>query len=114
MPAKRKKCIGKNVMLTPIYSLSMGAKPITFEPYNINKFFPARESLIRNIPAGDGKTVNLFLQCMSKEGSEAQCQSVDTVRGLRYTVASGPLHILEAALGTRVGTKYEPSVDCGI
>jgi hypothetical protein len=27
------------------------------------KFFPVRESLVSNIPAGDGKIVNLFLQC---------------------------------------------------
>ncbi len=25
--------------------------------------FPARESLVSDIPAGDGKTANLFLQC---------------------------------------------------
>ncbi len=30
----------------------------------IIKLFPARESLARNIPAGDGKTANLFLQCI--------------------------------------------------
>ncbi len=29
----------------------------------IIKFFPARERLVSDIPAGDGKTVNLFLQC---------------------------------------------------
>jgi len=27
------------------------------------KFFPARESLVSDIPAGNGKTDNLFLQC---------------------------------------------------
>ncbi len=27
------------------------------------KLFPARESLVSDIPAGDGKTANLFLQC---------------------------------------------------
>ncbi len=27
------------------------------------KLFPARESLVSDIPAGDGKMVNLFLQC---------------------------------------------------
>ncbi len=26
--------------------------------------FPARESLVSDIPAGDGKIVNLFLQCI--------------------------------------------------
>ncbi len=28
------------------------------------KLFPARESLVSDIPAGDGKTANLLLQCM--------------------------------------------------
>jgi hypothetical protein len=27
------------------------------------KLFPSRESLVSDIPAGDGKTANLFLQC---------------------------------------------------
>ncbi len=30
----------------------------------ITKLFPARESLVSDIPAGDGKIVNLFLQCI--------------------------------------------------
>jgi hypothetical protein len=30
----------------------------------IIKLFPARESLVSDIPAGDGKMANLFLQCM--------------------------------------------------
>jgi hypothetical protein len=29
----------------------------------IIKIVPARESLVSDIPAGDGKTANLFLQC---------------------------------------------------
>jgi len=29
----------------------------------INKVFPARESLVSDIPAGDGKNYNLFFQC---------------------------------------------------
>jgi hypothetical protein len=29
----------------------------------IYELFPARESLVSDIPAGDGKIVNLFLQC---------------------------------------------------
>jgi hypothetical protein len=29
----------------------------------IIKTFPARESLVNDIPAGDGKIINLFLQC---------------------------------------------------
>jgi hypothetical protein len=30
----------------------------------IIKLFPARESLVSDIPAGDGKIANLFLQCI--------------------------------------------------
>ncbi len=33
----------------------------------IIKYFPARESLVSDIPAGDGKTANLFLQCIITE-----------------------------------------------
>jgi hypothetical protein len=29
----------------------------------IIKLFPARESLVSDVPAGDGKIANLFLQC---------------------------------------------------
>ncbi len=32
-------------------------------PPGIIKLFPRRESLVSDIPAGDGKTANLFLQC---------------------------------------------------
>jgi hypothetical protein len=28
------------------------------------QLFPARESLVSDIPAGDGKIINLFLQCI--------------------------------------------------
>ncbi len=31
------------------------------------KLFPSRESLVSDIPSGDGKTANLFLQCISHE-----------------------------------------------
>jgi hypothetical protein len=27
------------------------------------QFFPSRDSLVSDLPAGDGKTDNLFLQC---------------------------------------------------
>jgi hypothetical protein len=33
------------------------------------KLFPARDGLLSDIPAGDGKTANLFLQCRSSPGS---------------------------------------------
>jgi hypothetical protein len=38
-----------------------------------NKIFPARESLVSDIPAGDWKIYNIFLQCMAgKDLSRAQ------------------------------------------
>jgi hypothetical protein len=37
----------------------------------IIKSFTARESLVRDIPAGDGKMANLFLQCMDNIPIEA-------------------------------------------
>jgi hypothetical protein len=42
--------------------LSGGHQP-NFRWPGIIKIFPARESLISDVPAGDGKTANLFLQC---------------------------------------------------
>ncbi len=33
-----------------------------------NKLFPSRESLVSDIPAGDGKTANLFFQFSSQRG----------------------------------------------
>jgi hypothetical protein len=30
------------------------------------KLFPARESLVNDIPAGDRKTANIFLQCIEQ------------------------------------------------
>jgi hypothetical protein len=36
------------------------------EPWpGIIKLFPTRENLVSDIPAGDGKMANLFLQCIS-------------------------------------------------
>ncbi len=35
---------------------------------NYCKLFLAGESLVSDIPAGDGKTANLFLQCSTSEG----------------------------------------------
>ncbi len=34
---------------------------------DIPELFPARESLVRDIPVGDGKTANLFLQCRDEK-----------------------------------------------
>ncbi len=34
---------------------------------NVIKFFPPRESLVSNIPAGDENVANLFLLCMYEE-----------------------------------------------
>jgi hypothetical protein len=37
--------------------------PVSSRVTGIIKLFPSRESLVIDIPAGDGKTANLFLQC---------------------------------------------------
>jgi hypothetical protein len=37
----------------------------------IIKLFPPRESLVSDIPAGDRKTANLFLQCGGAGGGDA-------------------------------------------
>jgi len=38
----------------------------------IYKLFPARESVVSDIPAGDGNIANLFLQCLIKKESEGR------------------------------------------
>ena len=35
----------------------------TFQGLGLGTLFPARESLVSDIPAGDGKSINLYLQC---------------------------------------------------
>jgi len=35
----------------------------TFQGLGLGTLFPARESLVIDIPAGDGKSLNLYLQC---------------------------------------------------
>jgi len=35
----------------------------TFLRLGLGKLFPAKESLVSDIPAGDGNVVSLFLQC---------------------------------------------------
>jgi hypothetical protein len=50
----------------------------------IIKLFPARESLVSDIPAGDGKTANLFLQCRNGgegEGGIRYCFGVKLIGG---------------------------------
>jgi len=37
---------------------------LAFLGLGLGKLFPARESLVSDIPAGDGKLPNLYLQCM--------------------------------------------------
>jgi len=38
---------------------------LTFPRLGLGKLFPARERLVRDIPAGDGNIANLFLQCIA-------------------------------------------------
>ncbi len=40
----------------------------TLPGQQIIKLFPAMESLVSDIPAGDGKTANLCLQCIVDRG----------------------------------------------
>ncbi len=42
----------------------MSASRCTYTVKNFFKLFPARESLVSDIPAGDEKNDNLFLQCV--------------------------------------------------
>jgi len=35
----------------------------TFQGLGLGTLFPARESLVSEIPAGEGKSLNLYLQC---------------------------------------------------
>ncbi len=44
----------------------------------IIKFFPARESLVSDIPAGDGKAANVFLQCVVPANDDGGEGGVDT------------------------------------
>ena len=37
----------------------------TFQGLGLGKLFTARESLVSDIPAEDGKSLNLYLQCMT-------------------------------------------------
>jgi len=37
----------------------------TFQGLGLGTLFTARESLVRDIPAGDGNSPNLYLQCTS-------------------------------------------------
>ncbi len=47
------------VFLSPA---GMSLTKLSLDGTGINKWFPSRESLVCDIPAGDGKTSNLFLQ----------------------------------------------------
>jgi hypothetical protein len=58
----------------------------------IIKLFPARESLVSDTPAGDGKTANLFLQCPFSPLSS-------------YT-AGHTLLILSASISSRLDTSF--------
>jgi hypothetical protein len=44
-------------------------------PWARIKLFPARESLLSDIPAGDGKAANLFLQCSHITSKKYFCVS---------------------------------------
>jgi hypothetical protein len=48
----------KKVTDFPVFS-----RDVTYQTPPGRELFPARESLVSDIPSGDGKTANLFLQC---------------------------------------------------
>jgi hypothetical protein len=50
------------INLPPFWTESADARKKGL-PFSRQDVFPARESLVGDIPAGDGKIVNLFLQC---------------------------------------------------
>jgi hypothetical protein len=51
----------------------------------IIKFFPARESLVGDIPARDGKIVNLFLQCDAGQSTVSSRQTTPDNKHLSPT-----------------------------
>jgi hypothetical protein len=53
----------------------------------ITEFFPPRGSLVSDIPAGDGKLVNLFLRC-----SVVKVRCSSTVTCGNWVCVSGPPH----------------------
>jgi len=50
----------------------------TFLGLGLGKLFPARESLVSDILAGDGKSLNLYLQCtdLQRERDTLYCISL--------------------------------------
>ncbi len=52
----------------------------------IIKFFPARESLISDIPAGDGKIANPFLQCSYPPPYEQRFFHLDRIYARRWSL----------------------------
>jgi hypothetical protein len=53
----------KKVTVFPVFS-----QDVTYQTLPGRKLFPARGSLVSDIPSGDGKTANLFLQCTAVNG----------------------------------------------
>ncbi len=54
-------CTVKKVSGFPVPSRDVTDKTLPGREFEL---FPARESLVSDIPAGDGKIANLFLQCI--------------------------------------------------
>jgi hypothetical protein len=73
-----------DVILQPLYGLYTVKKAYRFShPHpgltklswpGIIKLFPARESLVSDIPVGDRKIANLFLQCNYSEIADAKIE----------------------------------------
>jgi hypothetical protein len=73
----------------------------------IIKFFPARESLVSDIPAGEGKTVNIFYSvdglCFNVAGCIAPGKTFTLVNYLLFT---GLSPLVRRCNGTTAGPGY--------
>jgi hypothetical protein len=58
---KRASCTVKNVSDIPVPSRDVTYQTLPWE--GKIKLFPHRESLVSDIPAGDGNVANIFLRC---------------------------------------------------
>ncbi len=60
------RCLGRRALLKRVSHFPVPSRDVTDQTLSgreKTKLFPPRKSLISDIPAGDGKTANSFLQC---------------------------------------------------
>jgi hypothetical protein len=64
-PAVNEGMVGDRLGAAPHNTVATLEKALPNSPWaGIINLFPARKSLVSDIPAGDGETANLFLQCI--------------------------------------------------